>query len=73
VTGVQTCALPIYNDCDDHDHDSDDDDCDDHHHHHHHHICREFDVSVVLKITAKVMTDREVTIGTGTLPTTPKG
>lgn len=62
-----------HNDCDDHDHDTDDDDCDDHHHHHHHHICREFDVSVVLKITAKVMTDREVTIGTGTLPTTPKG
>lgn len=62
-----------HNDCHDHDHDTDDDDCDDHHHHHHHHICREFDVSVVLKITAKVMTDREVSIGTGTLPTTPKG
>ncbi|MBP2636766.1 MAG: hypothetical protein H6Q72_2673 [Firmicutes bacterium] len=61
-------------DCDDHDHDTDDDDddCDDHHHHHQH-ICREFDVSVVLKITAKVMTDREVSIGTGTLPTSPKG
>lgn len=34
---------------------------------------REFDVSVVLKITAKVMADREVTLGTGTMPTTPKG
>lgn len=41
----------------------DDEDCGDHHHHHHH-VCREFDVSVVLKITAKVMTDREVQIGT---------
>ena len=62
------------NDCDNNDSDTDDDDCDDHdHHHHHHHICREFDVSVVLKITAKVMTDREVSIGTGTLPTKPKG
>jgi hypothetical protein len=68
------------NDCDDHDHDCDDHhhDCDDHdgcndHHHHHHRICREFDVSVVLKITAKVMADREVTFNTGTLPTTPKG
>jgi len=73
-------------DCDDeHDHDDDecDDECDDHdhgcgghnHHHHHHHKCtRDFDVSVVLKITAKVMTDREVQIGgIGTLPTTPKG
>lgn len=62
----------------DHDHDDchdDDDDngCDDHHHHHHHRHCREFDVSVILKVTAKVMTDREVTIGTGTLPTKPKG
>ncbi|CQR72825.1 hypothetical protein SOV_02100 [Sporomusa ovata DSM 2662] len=57
------------NDCHDHDHDHD---CD-HHGHHHHRNCREFDVSVILKVTAKVMTDREVTIGTGTLPTTPKG
>jgi len=66
------------NHCDDHDHDEcddhDHDHCDhDHHHHHHHHICREFDVSVVLKITAKVLADREVVIGTAALPTTPKG
>ncbi len=68
-------------DCDhdhDHDHDCDHDhdhdhDCDDHHHHHHHRNCREFDVSVILKVTAKVMTDREVTIGTAALPTKPKG
>ncbi len=54
--------------------DTDDDDCGHHHHHHHHHhACREFDVSVILKVIAKVMTDREVTIGTSTLPTTPKG
>jgi hypothetical protein len=59
------------NDCDENDHDHDHDNCDDHHHHHR--ICREFDVSVVLKITAKVMADREVTFNTGTLPTTPKG
>ncbi|HWR45007.1 DUF3794 domain-containing protein [Sporomusa sp.] len=63
------------NDCDDHDHDHDHDhDCEDHgHHHHHHRNCREFDVSVILKVTAKVMTDREVTIGTAALPTKPKG
>ena len=66
-------------DCHDHDHDHgchdhDHDDCDDHHHgHHHHRNCREFDVSVILKVTAKVMTDREVNIGTGTMPTKPKG
>lgn len=34
---------------------------------------REFDVSVVLKITAKVMADREVNLGTAGLPTSPKG
>ncbi len=51
-------------DCDDDDHD---------HHHHHHHCLREFDVSVILKVTAKVMTDREVMINTGALPTKPKG
>lgn len=65
-----------HDDCHDHHHDDchdDHDDCGGHHHHHHHHVCREFDVSVILKVTAKVMTDREVTIGTGTLPTTPKG
>ncbi|WP_378951179.1 DUF3794 domain-containing protein [Pelosinus sp. sgz500959] len=74
-------------DDDDHDHDDDecDDECDDdhhhgcggghnHHHHHHHHKCtRDFDISIVLKIIAKVMTDREVQIGMGTMPTKPKG
>lgn len=57
-----------------------DDHCDDdcnhnnhHHHHHHHHCLREFDVSVVLKIVAKVMTDREIMINTGTVPTNTKG
>lgn len=57
-----------YDDCyDDHT-----DDCD--HHHHHHHYTREFDVSVVLRVNAKVLADREVMIGsTGTLPTKPKG
>jgi len=72
--------------CDDHeDHDNEcDDECDDDHdhgchghnhkHHHHHKCTRDFDVSVVLKITAKVMTDREVQIGgMGTMPITPKG
>lgn len=60
------------------------DECDDdhHHHHHHHHACREFDISIVLKIVGKVMTSREVQIGgytggmngnTGTIPTVPKG
>lgn len=34
---------------------------------------REFDVSVVLKITGKVLTDREVQIGGGGLPLKPKG
>jgi hypothetical protein len=61
-------------DCDDddyHDHDNCDDECD-HHHHHHHRPLRDFDVSVVLKITAKVLADREVQIGAA-LPTTPKG
>ena len=72
----------------DHDHDDDDcdNDCDDdhdhgcggnhnhnHHHHHHHKCTRDFDVSVVLKITAKVMADREVQIGFGTMPAVPKG
>ncbi|MBC8014816.1 MAG: DUF3794 domain-containing protein [Sporomusaceae bacterium] len=74
-------------DDDDHDHCHDhDDDCDDgdhgcnsncnhnHKHHKHNHCTREFDVSVVLKVTAKVMTDREVQIGgMGTVPTNPKG
>ncbi|MEN6413781.1 MAG: DUF3794 domain-containing protein [Veillonellales bacterium] len=66
-----------HDDCDDHHHDDDcddddhDDDCD--HHHHHHHCTREFDVSVVLKITAKVMTDREVQIGVYTTTGKAKG
>ncbi len=34
---------------------------------------REFDVSVVLKITAKVLTDREVQIGGGMMPEQPMG
>lgn len=65
---------------------NDDDECDtspddccdddhDHHHHHCHHMCREFDVSVVLKFVGKVMTNREIQLGgtTATMPTTPKG
>lgn len=44
-----------------------------HNHNHHHHCLREFDVSVILKVTAKVMTDREVMINTGSLPAKPKG
>ncbi|MCC5467492.1 DUF3794 domain-containing protein [Pelosinus baikalensis] len=60
-------------DCDDHC-DDHHDDCDDHHHHHHHRWTREFDVSVVLKIVAKVMADRQVQIGgNATMPTQPKG
>lgn len=62
-------------DCDDDCDDNGDDDCDDDDHHHHHHKCRwtrEFDVSIVLKITAKVLADREVQLGM-TMPTTPKG
>ena len=72
------CDDGCNDDCDDNH-----DDCDDgHHHHHHHHACREFDISIVLKVVGKVMTNREVQIGsantgvmppTGTLPTTPKG
>ncbi|MDU2063837.1 MAG: DUF3794 domain-containing protein [Sporomusaceae bacterium] len=75
-------------DTDNCDHDCDDHDCDHHHHHHHHHDCdddcdghhhhhhchlREFDVSVVLKIVAKVMADREVQLNYGVVPTNPKG
>ncbi|MDR7866116.1 MAG: DUF3794 domain-containing protein [Sporomusaceae bacterium] len=56
-------------DDDDHDNDNCDDECD---HHHHCRDLRDFDVSVVLKITAKVLTDREVQIGAA-MPTTPKG
>jgi len=46
------------------------------HHHHHHHACREFDISIVLTIVGKVMTNREVQIGgasTEPMPTMPKG
>lgn len=65
----------------DHDHDHDDGKCNKHKHsnhpghHHHHHCSREFDVSIVLKIVGKVMTNREIQIGgyTATMPTTPKG
>lgn len=46
--------------------------CNDEEHHHNHHCTREFTVSVVLKIVAKVMADREITIGS-TLPPKPKG
>lgn len=74
--------------CHDHDHHDCDhdynDECDDNvdcddkgnndHHHHHHHCNREFDVSIVLKIVAKVMADRQVQIGgMATMPTKPKG
>ena len=57
--------------CDDDD-DDNDDNCDNHHHHHND-CLREFDVSVILKVTAKVMTDRQITLGTGTVPANPKG
>jgi hypothetical protein len=50
-----------------------DNECEKNGHHHHHHVCREFDVSVVLKIIAKVMTDREVQIGTVATTTGAKG
>jgi len=62
--------------CDDQPDDQCDNECDDgHHHHHHHHMCREFDVSVVLKFVGKVIANREIQIGgtTATMPTTPKG
>lgn len=86
---VADCSDDKTDDCDDHNHDDCDDDhhhhhggCDDHHHHHddcddhhhhHHHNLREFDVSVVLKIIAKVMADREVMINNPTIPVNPKG
>lgn len=62
-----------HNDCDDDD--DCDDDCDDHDHHHHNHCTRHFDVSVVLRVNAKVLSEREVMIGAtnGTLPNGPKG
>jgi len=54
---------------DDDDCDDDDDDCDDDEDG----CLREFDVSVVLKVTAKVLTDREIMMGTGSVPVNPKG
>lgn len=52
----------------------------DEHHHHHKDCCPpvqcpiEFTVSIVLRATAKVYTDREIDIGAiGEVPTTPKG
>lgn len=63
-----------HDDCDDDSEDDCDNDCDDGHHHHHHHAIRNFDISVVLRVNAKVLSDREVQINpSGTLPTTPKG
>lgn len=55
-----------------------DEECGDHHHHnnhkhhchhHHHHCRRNLDVSVVLKIVAKVYADREIQINTATAGT----
>lgn len=74
-----------YDDCHDHHHKphKDHDDC--HHHDDHHHGChphkrprctRRFDVSVVLRVTVKVMADREVMLHQGPphgLPIKPKG
>ncbi len=69
-----------HDDCDDDgpecgscpDPDDDHDDCKDHHHHKH--CLREFDVSVVLKIIAKVLADREVNLSpTASIPSQPKG
>jgi len=56
--------------CDDEYDDECEDTCD--HDHHHHHNLRHFDVSVVLKITGKVLADREVQIGAA-MPAAPKG
>ncbi|MEG6586736.1 DUF3794 domain-containing protein [Dendrosporobacter sp. 1207_IL3150] len=76
------CKMHHYHDdCDDnckpHHHHKDWDDCCKPHHHHKHDCCaREFDVSIVLRVTAKVMTDREVVIGNNYypgLPLKPKG
>ncbi|GBG55700.1 hypothetical protein SPFL3102_03075 [Sporomusaceae bacterium FL31] len=64
-------------DCKHHHHDHCDDDCKPHHHHHHDHCCaREFDVSIVLRVTAKVLADREVIVNNNyypSLPIKPKG
>ncbi len=71
-----------YTNYDDDDNDCDDDDDHDHDCNHDHDDdcngdddvrCREFDVSIVLRINAKVMADREVMLNAGTLPVTPKG
>nr|WP_092074112.1 DUF3794 domain-containing protein [Dendrosporobacter quercicolus]NSL47756.1 DUF3794 domain-containing protein [Dendrosporobacter quercicolus DSM 1736]SDM77845.1 protein of unknown function [Dendrosporobacter quercicolus] len=75
-----------HDDCDDdwdghwkhkHHHDDCDDDWDGHWKHKHHHGGREFDVSVILGITAKVMADREVVLNHQSpmpgLPVKPKG
>ncbi|QJW48080.1 DUF3794 domain-containing protein [bacterium BFN5] len=63
-------------DCNHHHHDHCDDDCKPHHHHHDHCCAREFDVSIVLRVTAKVLADREVVINNNyypSLPIKPKG
>ena len=62
-----------HTDCHSHNHHDHCHDHDDDHDHCHDHYTREFDVSVVLKIVAKVLTDREVQIGTSGMTTTPKG
>ena len=70
-----------YTNYDDDDNDCDDDDDDNNCHNDHDDCdeedevvrCREFDVSIVLRINAKVMADREVMLNAGTLPVTPKG
>ena len=68
------------NECDDDD--DDDNGCKKHHHHDDDDCngddgedmgCREFDVSIVLRVNAKVMADREVMLNAGTLPVKPKG
>lgn len=67
---------PVDDDDDDNDDCDDDDNCNDscHQHHHHHHRCdREFDVSVVLQITAKVLADRQIQLNTTATTSTPKG
>ena len=68
------------NECDDDD--DDDNGCKKHHHHDDDDCngddgedmgCREFDVSIVLRVNAKGMADREVMLNAGTLPVKPKG
>lgn len=71
-----------YTNYDDDDNDCDDDDDNSCNHHHDDECdaededemqCREFDVSIVLRINAKVMADREVMLNAGILPVKPKG